>query len=115
MNNITELKLKLEKINVMLEQMGELPQSVSFTFDFSTKKAGDFINIKFNNGLQVVLKKIGQNTYEVVNNGKSIALLEGDLVRIDDSKQVTTGDEISMSIFRKIGVDYETNPVSSID
>ena len=104
--NKTELKKTLRSL---LKEIGESPQ-----FDFSNKKIGDIISIEFRD-VKIVVKKIGDNIFEIVNNGDSLKLKEGDVIKISDNQKVNMGDSIEFDIFRNTSVKYKSDPVKFIN
>jgi len=104
-------KLSLKK--VIRKFIKENVAEQSNSFDFNSKNIGDIISLKFRD-VDLVIKKIGNNLFEVINNGKSIKLKEGDILSIQDSQQVNVGDSMEFEIFRKTNFEYKSDPVKMI-
>lgn len=74
---------------------------------------GDALTIRFRD-LTVTLAKVGYNIYEIMNEGDSVKIKKGDLIRIIDKDAILKpGEKISFEIFKK-SMDYQTDPIEKV-
>ncbi len=111
--NKNKIKAELQEVRNLIMELD--PNSAKKSFNLSGLPIGKVIELIFRD-LKLVIKKTGDNIYEIIENGDSLKLKEGDLIRFknNDINNIKTSESLEFEIFRK-ALDYRSDPLEDVN
>jgi len=105
-----KIKAELQEIRALLKEIDSNMDTKAMNLSFIAP--GKVIELKFRDFV-LVIKKIGSNIFEIIENGDSLKIKEGDLLKIKE-EIIQIGNNINFEIFRKT-LDYKSDILEDVN